>query len=150
MACSSIECTSPRYLTICSWMVRSVMVLLSSSRLEYDLDRAVSLLLEQLVGVRCAIEREPVRRQIVDAERVVVAGQQRHDLVGPAPDMRLAHPDLNALVEELHHRHRVELSAVDATDRERSAASDGVDAFVQNLHAIHAELLDRLLGDRVG
>src|SRR5215217_1486327 len=70
-------------------------------RLEHDLDAAVLLLLEDLVRVRRLLERHPVRRQVVHAQRVVVAGQQRHDVVHPALDVRLAHPHRDALVEEI-------------------------------------------------
>ena len=65
-------------------------------------------------------------------------------------DVGLAHAELDLLVEQVHHRHRVELAAVDAADRDRAAAADGVDRGVQDAHAVDAGLLDHLPGDRVG
>jgi hypothetical protein len=38
-----------------------------------DLERAVLLLLEGLVGLGRVVERDVVRREVLDAERVVVA-----------------------------------------------------------------------------
>src|SRR5436190_5347812 len=116
-ACSSIEWMSPRYLMICSSIVRSFIETPFSaglslvpravrdqtrgsqrrSGLEDDLDRAVLLLLEHLVGLRRPLEREAVGCEIVHPERVLVRLEQRQDLVDPALYVRLAHPDLHAL-----------------------------------------------------
>lgn len=52
--------------------------------------------------------------EVFDAERVVVAGEQWHDVVHPAPDVRLAHSQLDLLVEHLHHRRRVHSAAIAA------------------------------------
>ena len=100
----------------------------SALRLDDDLRRAVFLLLEHLVGGGRLVDRDLVRGEVGGAERVGVVGHQRHDLVDPALDVRLAHPDLDALVEHLEHRHRVDHAAVDAADRDRPAAADRVDA----------------------
>ncbi len=45
------------------------------SRLEQDLDRAVLLLLEDLVAVWRLVERQHVGGEALDAERVIVAGE---------------------------------------------------------------------------
>src|SRR5690349_22135791 len=74
------------------------------SRLQDDLDAAVLLLLEHVVGLRRLLQRHPVRRQVVHAQRVVVTGQQRQDVVHPLLHVRLAHPQGHALVEEVEHR----------------------------------------------
>src|SRR5689334_22253894 len=58
---------------------------------EDDLDRPVFLLLEHLVGTRRLGQGQPVGGQVIDAKRVLLAFEQRQDLVGPAPHMRLAH-----------------------------------------------------------
>src|SRR3954453_22484150 len=44
----------------------------ASLRLEHDLHRAVGLLLECLVGIGRIVEREPVRGEVVHAQRVLV------------------------------------------------------------------------------
>ncbi len=59
--------------------------------LENDLDGAILLLLKDVVAVRCLIERQGVRREGVDAQRVVVC-QQRHDVVDPFLHVGLTHP----------------------------------------------------------
>src|SRR3954468_6371549 len=40
--------------------------------LQDDLHRAVGLLLERLVGLGCVVQRQPVGREVVHAERVLV------------------------------------------------------------------------------
>ncbi len=85
----------------------------------------------------------------VDAERVVL-DQHGQQLVGPAADVGLPHPDLHLLVEQLHHRHRVGHAAVDAGDRDGAAAAHRVDGGVQGGEAVQAGLLHHRLGDRVG
>jgi hypothetical protein len=90
-----------------------------------------------------------VRRERVDAERVVV-GQQRQDVVDPALHVRLPHPQLDLLVEQLDHRQWVGGAAVDARQRDRPAAADDVDRREQRGEAVDARLLDQRLRDRVG
>src|SRR3954467_910253 len=57
------------------------------SGLEEDLERAVLLLLARLVRRRRGPARQPVGGEGVDAERVVVAADQRQQLVHPALDV---------------------------------------------------------------
>src|SRR4051812_2660026 len=64
------------------------------SGLQEHLERPVLLLLEDLVRVRGVLERQVVRGEVVDAERVLVAAEQRQDVVDPAPDVRLPHPQV--------------------------------------------------------
>ena len=86
--------------------------------LQHHLHAAVLLLLEDLVAVRRLVQRQLVGGQVQRAERVGVVEDQRQDVVDPALDVALAHPQLDAAVEHLHHRHRVDLAAVDAADSE--------------------------------
>ena len=86
----------------------------------------------------------------LDAEGILVAVEQGHDLVDPAFDVGLAHAQLDLLVEQVHHRHRVDLPAVHAAEGDRPASPDQVDREVQRGHAVDAGLLDHLLGDRIG
>src|SRR5688500_10418986 len=67
---------------------------------EDDLDRPVLLGAEDLVAVRSLLEREPMGRQVLGAERVRVVLEQRQDVVAPAADVRLPHPQLDLLVEQ--------------------------------------------------
>src|SRR3954468_6260778 len=92
------------------------------SGLEEDLERAVLLLLERLVGVRRVLERQPVGGEGVDPERVVVAADQRQQLVHPALDVGLAHAQVDLLVEHLDERRRAGGAAVDARQRHGAAA----------------------------
>ena len=64
--------------------------------------------------------------------------------------MGLAHPQLQALVEDLHHRQRVELAAVDAGDRDGAAAADAVDAGEQRRQPVDRRFFGDLGGERVG
>src|SRR5436190_13345882 len=147
-ACSSIEWTSVRYLT--SWSERSRSAILPPSsrqparlRLEEDLDRAVRLALEHRVGLRRLVQRQLVGREVLGSQRISVLGQERQDLVRPSSDVGLSHEDLDLLVEEVHHRHRVESSAVDPGDREGPASPNGVDGVVEGAHAVDPGLLDQ-------
>ena len=88
---------------------------------EHDLDGAVALRLEHRVRRRCLGQRDVMRRERVDAERVVV-DEQGQDVVDPAPHVGLAHPQLDLLVEHRHHRHRVGHAAVHADDGDGAAA----------------------------
>lgn len=98
-------------------------------RLQEDLDAAVLFALEDLVGVRALLKWQLVRDQVLGAQRVVVACHQRHEVIDPAFDVRLAHSELDALVEQLHHRQGVHGTAVDADDRQGAAPADGVDGI---------------------
>src|SRR4051794_32532078 len=60
-------------------------------RREDDLHDTVLLLLELGVGLGGLVQRQPVRRKLLDAQRVVI-GEQRDDIVGPALDVGLTHP----------------------------------------------------------
>src|SRR4051794_14501244 len=68
-----------------------------------------------------------MRRQILGTEGIVVPDDERKEIRDPALDVCLAHTDLHALVEELHHRQRIELASVYADDRKRSAPADAMD-----------------------
>ena len=88
--------------------------------------------------MRRLIEREPVRAQVIHAERITLVEDERHQVVGPSPDVCLAHRQLHALVEELEHIDRVGGAAIDADDRDRSAATDRLDALLKSLEAVDA------------
>src|SRR5438105_13150611 len=64
-----------------------------ASRLEKDLHRPVTLLLEHVVGLRRLVEREAVCGKALDVEGIVIPADEGHDLVGPPPDVGLAHAD---------------------------------------------------------
>ena len=67
---------------------------------------------------------EPLRPAQV--QRLALAVEdQREDLVDPALDVALTHPDRDATVEHLHHRHGVDLTAVDAADGHRAHRGGG-------------------------
>jgi hypothetical protein len=61
-----------------------------------------------------------VGREGLGPQRVCVVDDQGEELVGPAADVSLSHPELELLVEHLHHRHRIGRTAVDADERDRS------------------------------
>src|SRR4051812_22474153 len=71
-------------------------------RPEDDLDRAVALLLEQLVRIGSLGERHTMGGEIEHTERVRFVGHQRHEVADPALDVRLAHAQGQLLVEHLH------------------------------------------------
>src|SRR6476660_8293655 len=71
--------------------------------LENDLDGAILLLLKDVVAVRCLIERQGMRGEGVDAQRVVVC-EERHDVVDPFLHVGLTHSQLDLLVEQGEHR----------------------------------------------
>src|SRR3954447_13468266 len=115
-----------------------------ASGLQHDLDGAVLLLLEGLVGVGGVVERQVVGGEALHAQRVIV-GEQRHDLRHPALDVRLAHAQLDLLVEERQHRQRVRLAAIDAAERDRPAAAHDVDRGVERRQPVDARSLHHLL-----
>src|ERR687897_1075499 len=82
--------------------------------LQEHLDRAVLLLLEDVVAVWRLVQRKMVGVEVVDAERVPVALEQGHDLGHPVLHVRLPHPQLDLLVEHREHRQRVGGAAIDA------------------------------------
>src|SRR6478752_7325500 len=71
--------------------------------LENDLDGAILLLLKDVVAVRCLIERQGMRGEGVDAQRVVVC-EERHDVADPFLHGGLTHSQLDLLVEQGEHR----------------------------------------------
>ncbi len=91
-----------------------------------------------------------VRGEVLDAERIVVGRDERQEVVDPALDVRLSHAHLDLLVEQRHHRHRIDHAAVDADDGERAAAPHRVDRSVQHGQPVDARLLDQLRRDGVG
>src|SRR4051812_37395147 len=120
------------------------------SRLDHELDRAVFLLLELLVSLGDIVDADLVGGEVFGPERVGLVAEQRHDLVDPFLHVRLAHPQLHALVEELHHRDRVDDATVDAADRDGAAAADRVEALVERRHPVDPTFFDHLFGERVG
>ena len=54
------------------------------------------------------------------------SSSKRQDVVGPLAHVRQAHAQLQSLVEDLHHRQGVRLTAIDARDRDGAAAPHGV------------------------
>ena len=54
-----------------------------------------------------------MRREVVDAEQVVVATDQRQDVIDPAADVRLPHPQADLLVKHLDQWHRARRAPVD-------------------------------------
>jgi hypothetical protein len=56
--------------------------------------------LKHLVRRRPVRQPKPVRGEGIDTERVVIA-QQREDLAGPAPYVRLPHPQLDLLLSKI-------------------------------------------------
>ncbi len=84
----------------------------------------------------------------VDPQRVIV-GEQRQDVVDPALDVGLTHPELDLLVEHGQHGQRVGHPAVHAADRDRAASAHDVDGHVQGVEAIQPCALHHLLGERV-
>jgi hypothetical protein len=46
------------------------------------------------------------------AQRIAAVADHRQQVVDPSLDVSLAHPELDPAVEDLHHRHRVELTVV--------------------------------------
>src|SRR3954453_5316776 len=120
---SSTAPTSPSPLRPPPSRTRSAFGTRRTLRVQYDLEGAVLLLLEDLVAVRGLAQRQMVRGVVLDAERVVVAGHQREDVVEPVAHVGLAHPHRDLLVEHLQQRHRADRAAVDAGERDRAAAA---------------------------
>src|ERR671916_2254614 len=108
---------------------------------EQDLHRVVLLFLEDLVAVRPLVERQLVGVEALDAQRVAVAGEQRHDVVYPALDVGLAHRELYLLVEEGEHGQRVGHTAVDADQGDSPAPAHRVDSKVEGVEPIGSRLL---------
>src|SRR6185437_1113281 len=116
---------------------------------KHDLLAAVLLLLEDLVPVRSLVQRQVVGSQALGAQRVGIVEQQRHDVVDPALDVALPHAQLDALVEHLQHRHRVQRPAVDTDDRHGAAAADGLNRVDQSSEPIDPELLGHRTADGI-
>jgi multicomponent Na+:H+ antiporter subunit D len=121
---------------------------LGTPGLEDDLGAAAGLLLELLVALGSLLQRQVVAGHVGRAERVGVVFQVRHDLADPAPHVALPHADLDALVEHLHHRQRVDGAAVHPADRERPAPAHRRDRVQQGLEPVHPELPGHLLSQR--
>ena len=94
-------------------------------------------------------DRHGVGDQVEHAERVRVVLDQRQQHVGPAADVALTHPQLDLLVEHVHHRHRVDRAAVDPDHRDGAAAADGVDRGVQHRQPVDTDLLEHLAGGHI-
>src|SRR5215207_722804 len=77
----------------------NVQVPQAHSALEQDLYRTIFLLLEDLVAVRRLVARHLVRGEALNPKRVGGVCQQRHDLIGPVPDVGLTHTQLDLLIE---------------------------------------------------
>src|SRR2546421_5361882 len=101
------------------------------SGLEEDLDCSIFFLLEVLVHSGGVVQRYPMGREGLHAQRVGGAQDRRHDVVQPVPYVGLAHAQLHLLVEQHHHRHRIGHAAVDAGQRDRAAAPHHVDGQVE-------------------
>src|SRR5687768_4221987 len=125
------------------------MTTLIASRLEQDLDAAVLLFLEQLVRSRSLLQGQLVGGQILGPERIVVS-EQGEKVVHPALDVRLSHAKRHALVEEIEHRQRVGLAAVDADQRDRAAAPDRGDGGSQRGQPVHPDPFGQRGADPVG
>src|SRR5918994_3792711 len=67
------------------------------SWVQQNLDRVVLLLLEDLVSVRCLIERQSVGVEVLDPQWVTGAAQQRHDVLHPSLYVGLPHGELHLL-----------------------------------------------------
>src|SRR5687768_9299650 len=66
----------------------------TSSWVKNDLDAAVLLLLEHGIGRRPLVEGQVVGGHVGRTQRIAVVDDEGQDVVGPAPDVGLAHPDL--------------------------------------------------------
>ena len=75
--------------------------------------------------------------QVQHAQRVRGVVHQRQQLVDPRLHVALAHPQLDLLVEQGEHRHRVLHPAVDPAQRDRAAAAHGVDRGVERAEPVH-------------
>jgi hypothetical protein len=71
------------------------------------------------------------------ARWVAGVADQGHEVIDPPLDVGLPHAQLYPAVEHLHHRHRVNLAAVDAADRDRAAAANRLDRDVQRVEPVH-------------
>ena len=84
---------------------------------------------------------EAMGGQRLEAERVAVGERNGQDVVAPPPDMALAHAQLQAPVEHLHHRHRVQLAPIDAADRDGASPPARLDGGVQCVHPVDGHLV---------
>jgi hypothetical protein len=71
-------------------------------------------------------KRQSMSSRFVDAERVIFS-QEGHDVGSPALHIGLAHPELDLLVEQRHHRHWIGHAAVGTRQRHRAAPTSGFD-----------------------
>jgi hypothetical protein len=85
----------------------------SCPRLKHDLDRAGNLSLERLVRRRGVGERQPMSGNSSTPSGSLSA--EGHDVAAPALHIGLTHPELDLLVEQRHHPHRIGHAAVCGT-----------------------------------
>src|SRR5664279_4870730 len=93
----------------------------AGSRFDDDLDATVGLVLEGLVHAGRLNDWHGVGDQIQHAEWITHVLDKGLEDVGPAADVALTHPQLDLLVEHVHHRHRVHRAAVDPGHRHGDA-----------------------------
>src|SRR5919204_3220088 len=108
-------------------------------RMQDDLDAAVALGLEHLVGLRRLLEPKLVCRQVAGAERVAVS-EEWEQVVHPAFDVRLPHPDRELAIKELPERHEGQEADVDAAQREGAAAPQGPGSLEERADPVGEEL----------
>src|SRR3954464_9727817 len=99
------------------------------------LRRAVALLLEHVVGVRRALQRQPVGDEVVEVQRIRGVLDERDEVVEPPHHVRLSHVQGDLFVEELVQRECLHRTGVDAEDRDRPAAPHGIDRVPERDHA---------------
>jgi hypothetical protein len=85
----------------------------SCPRLKHDLDRAGNLSLERLVRRRGVGERQPMNGN--SSTPSGSSSAEGHDVAAPALHIGLTHPELDLLVEQRHHPHRIGHAAVCGT-----------------------------------
>ena len=68
----------------------------------------------------------------------------------PAVHVRLPHPQLHLLVEQLQHRHRVGHPPVHAAERDRAAAADDVDRRVEGVELVEPAVCMSFLASASG
>ena len=87
--------------------------------------------------------------EILGAKRVGIVGHERKQIIRPRSDVCLTHSELDLLVEEIHHRHRSRGPAVDADQRHRPAAANGVDGRVEYRRTVGPDLFGQRRSDPV-
>ena len=87
---TGVSAWTMRIIEICG-LRDDARALSNGSGVDEHLDGPVELLLELVVRLGCVGQRDAVRRETLDAQRIVV-GQQRQDLRHPPLHVRLTHP----------------------------------------------------------